>query len=463
VTAPPRRLRRVLGLRDLIVVAAAAMGPAFSLATTMAAMIAAAGRWTWLALAIVTLLMAMVAVGYRRLGERMGDAGSSYTWIRTAFGPETGAYGAWVLLVANLFAVQATALPAGTYTLDLVAPSLAANTLAVAAVAALWTIASAVVLWIGLRPTARLAFVLLAAEVAVLAGAALLASGHPRPGAVAFSGAPPQWGAILGAVVVGIWMIDGWDVSASTAEEARGAPSRPGIGGLAGLGLTSALLIAAVLAFDRVGSAAGYDAHQSDALAYVGELLGAPWPLLLGITVLVSLAASLQTTLVYLSRSLLAMGRDGLVPGGLGRLDAREEPTASIVLVAVLSVAFCLASGFSPTAASGFAVALQGTSWFLGLLFALSAAAAVRVFLREPERRWSGVLVPGAAAVGLAAVLAAGFMNEPPLPRVFIAASAIIGLPLALWRGRVVRRSLKPGLDLLPGVAFERQRNRFDP
>ncbi|MDQ6924952.1 MAG: hypothetical protein M3154_01785, partial [Candidatus Eremiobacteraeota bacterium] len=89
-------LRRVLALRDLIVVAAAAMGPAFSLATTMAAMIAAAGRWTWLALTIVAVLMAMIAAGYRRLGERMRDAGSSYAWIRAAFGPATGAYGAWV-------------------------------------------------------------------------------------------------------------------------------------------------------------------------------------------------------------------------------------------------------------------------------------------------------------------------------------------------------------------------------
>ena len=59
-------LRRVLAFRDLVVVAAASMGPAFSLATTLAAMIAAAGRWTWLALTIVSVLMAMVAAGYQR-------------------------------------------------------------------------------------------------------------------------------------------------------------------------------------------------------------------------------------------------------------------------------------------------------------------------------------------------------------------------------------------------------------
>jgi amino acid transporter len=452
--SPQPHLHRVLGLRDLIVVAAAAMGPAFSLATTMAAMIAAAGRWAWLALAIVTVLMAMVAAGYRRLGERMGDAGSSYTWIRTAFGPEAGAYGAWVLLVANLFAIQATALPAGTYTLDLLAPSLAGNALAVAVVASGWTIAGAVVLWVGLRPTALLALALLAAEVLVLTGAALLAAGHPRADAVAFAAAPPEWAGILGAVVVGIWMIDGWEVSASTAEEARGSASSPGVGGLVGLALTSVVLIAALLAFGRVGSAAGYDAHQSDALAYVGGLLGGQWPLLLSVIVLASLAASLQTTLVYLSRSVLAMGRDGLVPGVLGRLDSRNEPAASIVVISALSVGFCLASGLWPTATSGFQVALQGTSWFLGLLFALSAAAAVKVFLHEPDRRWTGVLLPGVAAVGLAAVLAIGYLHEEASPRVFIAASAIIGLPLAVWRGRAVRRTSKAGAGASLGSRF---------
>ncbi len=436
------RLVRVLALRDLIVVAAAAMGPAFSLATTMAAMIAAAGRWTWLALTIVAVLMAMIAVGYRRLGERMRDAGSSYAWVRAAFGPTAGAYGAWVLLVANGFAVLATALPAGTYTLDLIAPALAANPLAVALVACGWTAASALLLWYGLRPTALLAFGLLAAEVVVLAAAAGLAAAHPRPDAVAFTATPLPWGGIVGAIVVGIWMIDGWEVSASTAEEARGGAGVPGAGGLAGLVLTSVVLLAAILAFTRIGSAAGYAAHGADALAYVGGLLGGAWPPVLEVTVLASLMASLQTTLVYLSRSLFAMGRDGLVPHPLGRLDRRGEPAAAIGLVTAVSLAFCLAAGLSPSAGAAFAFALQGTAWFLGALFVLSAAAAVRVFHGEASSRWSGVILPGSAALVLGAILLVSLVGDDTGTRGFIGLSAIIGLPLALWRGRFVRRAV---------------------
>jgi amino acid transporter len=459
----PRRLVPVLALRDLIVVAAAAMGPAFSLATTMAAMIAAAGRWTWLALTIVAVLMAMIAVGYRKLGERMRDAGSSYAWIRAAFGPTTGAYGAWVLLVANVFAVLATALPAGTYTLDLLAPALASNALAVALVACAWTLGSAILLWYGLKPTALLAFALLAAEVVVLAGAAGLAAAHPHSDAVAFTHGPPTWSGIVAAIVVGIWMIDGWEVSASTAEEAHGGASVPGAGGLAGLALTSVVLLAAILAFTRIGSPAGYAAHGADALAYVGGLLGGAWPPVLEVTVLVSLAASLQTTLVYLSRSLFAMGRDGLLPRALGELDRRAEPAAAIALVAGFSLAFCLAAGVSPSASGAFAFALQGTSWFLGLLFVLSAAAAVRVFRNERGARWSSVVLPGTAALLLGAILLVSLLGDDTGTRGFIALSAIIGLPLALWRGRFVHRAVGTRGGLCPGVgSFERQRNRFD-
>src|ERR1700691_1051475 len=118
-------MRRVLGFGDLLLLAAASIGPAFSLATTFGPMEAAGGSATPLALLLVTLIMVCVALAYRRLGARYPNAGSAYTWVRIAFGPHAGAYAAWVLIVANLFAIFATAIPARTYTLALLAPALA--------------------------------------------------------------------------------------------------------------------------------------------------------------------------------------------------------------------------------------------------------------------------------------------------------------------------------------------------
>ena len=196
--APAARAR----LRDLIVVAAAAMGPAFSLATTMAAMIAAAGRWTWLALAIVAVLMAMIAARLPAPGRAHARRGLVVRLDSRRVRPAAGAYGAWVLLVANLFAVLATALPAGTYTLDLVAPALAANALAVALV--------------GVRLDRRRARCCCGTGCGRRRCSRSCCSpprsscsrprrrcvaGHPRPDAVAFAPAPLAWGGLVGAIV----------------------------------------------------------------------------------------------------------------------------------------------------------------------------------------------------------------------------------------------------------------------
>jgi len=435
-------VKRVLGLADLLVIAAAAIGPGFALATTMGPMVGAGGYAAPLALVIVTAIMACVAVGYSRMGAAHPNAGSSYTWIRTAFGPTLGAYGAWVLIIANIFAIVVTALPAGTYTLDLIAPQLAGSPLATAGVAALWTIAAGVLLARGLKPTALVTMILVVAEFAVLgaaAVAALLAHAIPHDGAI---GRASGVSGFVGALVIGIWMIDGWEVSASTAEEANDRTRAPGLGGLGGLALTAGVLVLCMTAFLRIGTPARYADHATDAMAYVGTLLGGgPWRTIIAVTVLVSLAASLQTTLVYLSRSIFAMGRDGFVPRVFGRLDERGVPIVAIVALTGLGVALCLASALLPSVKRAFDLVLSGTSVFLGILFLLSAAASVRMFWTERGARWlSGAGLPGFATVVLAGILVVAVAESDPRTQWFIAASAALGLPLAIWRGRVITR-----------------------
>jgi amino acid transporter len=334
------------------------------------------------------------------------------------------------------------------------APAAAGNGLAVALVGCAWILGAAVLLWYGLRPTALLTFALLGAEIVVLAAAAGMAAGHPRTDAVAFAPVPFSWSGIVAAMAVGIWMLDGWEVAASTSEEAGGGPGVPGSGGLAGLAVTSVVLLGATWAFARLGSAAGFAAHENDALAYLGGLLGGWWRPVLAVTLLASLAAALQTTLVYLTRSIYAMGRDSLLPRGLGALDRRGEPAGAIVLITLLSLGASLATGLSPDAKGAFEFARDGTLWFLGLLFLMSAGAAVRVFAAERSGRWSGVVLPATAVAALAGILALALKADDPRTRGFIAASAIIGLPLALWRGGVVRRAFVAGAEPRTGSRF---------
>jgi amino acid transporter len=442
-------VRRVLGLTDLLLLAAASIGPAFSLATTFAPMADDGGSGTPLALLVVTVIMAFVAAGYRRLGARYPNAGSAYTWVRVAFGNATGAYAAWILIVANVFAIAATSVPAGAYTLALLAPQLAGSPQADALTGTLWVLGCGGLLYAGLRPSARVANTLLIVEFVVLALTAIAAFAHPVV-AHAIGATPlPAIGPLVGAVVIGIWMIDGWEVSATTAEEALDRHRAPGLGGLGGLLITAAVMYLCMTAFLRVGTVAGYAANEGDAMAYVGATLGGgAWRIAITLTVLVSLAASLQTTLVYLTRSLFAMGRDGLLPLSLGALDVRDQPRAAIVALTALGMAFTLASALSSNLRDAFTFILGGTAVFLGALFLLSSAAAVRIFAGDRSARLDGVALPALAAVLLAIVLAWSVAQDAVPTRLFVVAAALLGVPVAVWRGRALAGAPVPSGEM---------------
>ena len=172
-------------------------------------------------------------------------------------------------------------------------------------------------------------------------------------------------------------------------------------------------------------------------MGFVGSVLGGnTWRLAVSITVLVSLAASLQTTLVYLTRSFYALGRDGVLPAALGRLDNRQQPAWGIGLITLLGIICTVLSGISPTLQETFRRILGGTSFFLGLLFLMSAAAAVRLFLRDRSALIDGVVLPGLAVVALAVILVFSLAQGDLWTRLFIVACALVGIPLAWWRGR---------------------------
>lgn len=99
------------------------MGPAYSLAATMGAMVAVSGGAAPMALLVLGAIMLCIAIGFAKLSRIAPNAGSSYSWMRRFLGPGIGAYGAWLLLLSNFFATMATALPAGIYTPALLAPA----------------------------------------------------------------------------------------------------------------------------------------------------------------------------------------------------------------------------------------------------------------------------------------------------------------------------------------------------
>jgi amino acid transporter len=398
---------------DISVLAGASMGPAYSLASTMGPIVVAAGFGAPIALIVLSAIMLCIAVSFSYLSRIAPNAGSSYSWIRMAFGERVGAYGAWLLLLSNFFATMAIAVPAGVYTLALLAPAHGQDPLWAALVGAVWIVASSALLYAGIRPTALLTALLLAAEIVVLLASAVASALHPHVAAVATahsSPLPASFGVagFVTAMTLAVWMSDGWEVSASTSEEVDDSPSASGRGGIVGLVLTTMVLLACMYAYLHLGSLQGFADNQADALAYVGSLLGGGvWRFAIVITVLLSTLTTLWTTILYLSRSVYAMGRDAVLPQVLGKLDRRNEPLWSLVVVTLLVTVCELVTGFSKSAAAQLQLVLNASSIFLGLLFALSAFAAAQRFRHERAARIGGVLVPLFGAFALLGVLVA--------------------------------------------------------
>ncbi len=454
MSTEPRRLPRVLGLFDVSVLASAAMGPAYSLASTMGLLVVAANGAAPLALAALVAIMLCVAIAFSRLAREYPNAGSSFAWAAAAFGPAVGAYAAWMLLLSNYFATVAIALPAATYTLELFSPGLAHLPGWNAFVAILWISASTALLYVGMRPTAFATALFLIAEFVVVAASAVAALfAHPAPEVYnclncrALDAPPLSFGGFATAMVLGIWMTDGWEVSSSASEETTGAASTPGRGGIVGLLATAAILIFAIVAYQRVGTYPGFHASSDDAMTYIASKLGAPWwrPTLL-VTVLVSTAATLWTTVLYLSRSLFAMGRARVLPEVLGRLDARAVPAVSLLTIYVATVAFVIATALWPSAGAALETILNATAVFLGVLFCLSAFAAMKlVAVASGPKRFLSLAVPAAGAILLAAVIGIDVEQSDATTRALEIAGLVIGIPFALLRrrpGEVVSESL---------------------
>ena len=79
--------------------------------------------------------------------------------------------------------------------------------------------------------------------------------------------------------------------------------------------LTTIVLVFCMVAFLHLGTPKGFADHESDSLAYVGDLLGGGvWRWLMVAAVMISSLSTLWTTILYLSRSVYAMGRDRVLP-----------------------------------------------------------------------------------------------------------------------------------------------------
>jgi len=404
------------------------MAPAYSIASTFGLMVAASGSGAILSLVALTIPIVFIAIAFHRLCEDQADAGSTYAWSRVAFGYKPGAFAAWIVVLSYFFAAVAAVVPAGIYTLELLSSfgllpaGLVNQAPAVAIAGSCWVLVASALLIGGMRPTARATGLFLFLEVAALMLFAVIAFfHHPVAGATVSHGQLITLGTkgmagFMAAMVLSIWVTDGWEVSTYASEENAGTSRQPGLGGLFGLLITVVIVVICMAAYSRVSDLASITSHAADTLAFVAVQLGGGWKTtVMVITVLVSTAATLWTTQLGISRGIFSMARDRVFPRALSAVHPNYgTPHLSIMAVNIGVLVVTLLTGFSHSANEALNEVVNASSIFLGLTFILTGLACVVHFRRKgfPMTDLTRVVLPAVGTVAVTALLVFNFAGQ---------------------------------------------------
>lgn len=107
-----------LSLPKNVVIAVTSVAPAYSLAATLAALVALVGPKTPALFIIGFIPTMLTAFAFRELAKDAPDCGSTFTWTTRAFNPWVGWISGWALVIASMVGVGNGAQVATVYLLE---------------------------------------------------------------------------------------------------------------------------------------------------------------------------------------------------------------------------------------------------------------------------------------------------------------------------------------------------------
>ncbi|MFI9768609.1 APC family permease [Streptomyces sp. NPDC052415] len=348
--AEPSGLRRSLGFRDLVVYGLLFIAPMAPVGVfgTLDARSHGAVALVYL---VATVAMAFTAFSYAQMVRVVPQAGSVFAYARAGLGPRAGFIAGWMAMLDYLL------IPAVAYLFS----GIAMEALVPEVSRWAWTAIAVVVttllnLW-GVRPAARVGFLVLALEIVVLlvfvvSAVVVLARGGAERGWLSpLSGDGTQGAfalsAVLGAVSIAVLSYLGFDAIASFAEEVTGGSRKVARAVLFCLALAGVLFMAQtylVALLEPTSSAqlaaepakqgsAFYDAVDASVGTWLHDLVAASKAIGAAFAALAGQAAA--------GRLLFAMGRAGHLPRVLARTDT-GVPRPALLCAAAVTLAAAL-------------------------------------------------------------------------------------------------------------------------
>ena len=354
-------LQRRLGLGDAVVIGLASMiGAGVFVVFGPAA--AAAGSGLLIGLVIAAVVAYCNATSSARLAARYPQSGGTYVYGRERLGEFWGYLAGWSFIVGKMASCSAMALTVGLY-----AWPAHAHAVAVAAVAGLTAVN-----YRGVQKSALLTRLIITVVLAVLAGvvAAVLLGGRADAGYLTLIGGTP--GGVLQAAGLLFFAFAGYARIATLGEEVRDpAETIPRAIRLA-LAITVAVYAAlAVILLAVLGP--GLESSAAP-LADAVRVAGVSWlEPVVRVGAAVAALGSLLSLILGISRTGLAMARDGHLPSALAAVHPRfavphrAEVTVGVIVAVVAALADVRSAiGFSSFAVLVYYAIANASAWTLG-------------------------------------------------------------------------------------------------
>jgi basic amino acid/polyamine antiporter, APA family len=367
----------------------------------------------WVAGAVYALLGAL---SLAELGAAYPRSGGQYPFVRRALGRYPGFVVGWSDWLSTCGSVAAVSIVLGEYAGPLL-PALAGRE---AYTASAVVVAFALLQWLGIRigdAAQQFTSLLKAVALIALALVALALGGGEAAGAAADVAAAPSpavpAGLLLAAAVVvalqsAIFTYDGWTGPIYFGEEVKDPGRDIPRAMIGGVLLVLAIYLALNIAFLRVVPIEEMAGDPFVAATAAARLFGPNGDTIIRVLMIVSLIAAVNALQLMASRIPYAMGRDGLLPARLTRVNTGGTPVTALFTGTAIALAFIATNTFDTV--------LALLAFFFVANYALSFAS-VFVLRREPDvprpfRVPGYPWVPGIALAGSVAFLVAAVLGD---------------------------------------------------
>ncbi len=450
-----------IGYISNVVIGVASTAPAYSLATTLGAVVLVTGVGVHApaVLLVAFLPMLLVAVAYKYLNRADPDAGTSFAWTTRAMGPRMGWMNGWAIFLADIVVMVSLSDIAAEYTFKLFGfTELGESKAALIIAAVLWIVLMTWICYRGIELSAKLQTALLGVEVAILVIFSIVAlvkvygGVHPlhevvegktvvyhsiKPSIEWFNPFAMKFGDLFVALLIGFFIYWGWDSGVAVNEESENPAEGPGKAAVVSTFLLVVIYVVVTAAAQSFHGTSFLGAHESDVLNALGhEVLGSTLNKLLIITVLTSASASTQTTILPTARTTLSMAHWKAVTSLLGRVHKRFlTPTVSTLGFGLLSIIITVV--ILLLSESVLLDSISAVGFPICFYYGWTGIACGVYYRKELHKSARNVLMLGVGpvlgglcmfAVGVKAAIYYGHQEN-------VSSKEILGITLPLWMG----------------------------